>query len=181
VPGLSDRLSGPARILELACGSGKGLLRLAEHYPDAEIVGLDGDAHSLEAAGRLLAAAGVADRVTLIESTMEDYDVVSEFDLIQINISMHECRDIDEVAKRIHKALLPGGYFVNSDFPFPDTEEGLRSVPGRVMSGIQFFEAQIGDQLLPVSEALDLLNRHGFSDVDHFEITPIHAVVHGRR
>ena len=24
---------------------------------------------------------------------------------------------------------------------FPDTDDGLRSVPGRIMSGIQFFEA----------------------------------------
>jgi len=180
VPGLDDRMSGPSRILELACGSGRGLLLLAEHYPEAEIVGLDGDAHSLEAAGQVLAAAGVADRVTLIESTMEDYDVESEFDLIVINISMHECRNLDEVATRVQKALVPGGYFVNSDFPFPDDEEGLRSVPGRVMSGIQFFEARIGDQLLPVADAVDLLNRHGFSDVDHFEITPVHAVIHGR-
>lgn len=181
VPGLDHRLDGPARILELACGSGKGLLLLAEHYPQAEIVGLDGDAHSLEAAARRLKAGGAADRVTLIASTMEELDAEDEFDLITINISMHECRDIDKVATRVHRALRPGGYFVNSDFPFPDSEEGLRSVPGRVMSGIQFFEARIGDQLLSVADAVDLLNRHGFRDVDHFEITPVHAVIHGRR
>ncbi|GMR03135.1 MAG: hypothetical protein BMS9Abin20_1501 [Acidimicrobiia bacterium] len=181
VPGLDEQLAGPSRILELASGSGKGLLRLAENYPEAEIVGLDGDAHSLEAAGQLLEAAGAADRITLIESTMEDYETEDDFDLILINISMHECRDIDEVARRIRKALVPGGYFVNSDFPFPDNEEGLRTVPGRVMAGIQFFEARIGDQLLPISEARDLLNRHGYGDVDHFSITPVHAVIHGRK
>jgi hypothetical protein len=38
---------------------------------------------------------------------------------------------------------------VISDFPFPDTEEGLGSAPGRVMGAIQFFEAQIDDHLLP--------------------------------
>ncbi|MDK1017914.1 MAG: hypothetical protein QGD89_00705 [Actinomycetota bacterium] len=48
------------------------------------------------------------------------------------------------------------------------------------MSGIQFFEARIGDQLLPVSFYLDLLSRHGFRDIGHFDITPIHAVTYGR-
>ena len=181
VPGLSDRLKDPLRILELACGAGRGLVRLAEHYPQAEIVGLDGDAHSLELASRRLASAGFAGRVTFIESAMEELEAEDEFDLITINISMHECRDIDEVATRVRRALRPDGYFVNSDFPFPADEQGLRSVPGRVMSGIQFFEARIGDQLLPVTHYLDLLRRHGFRDVDYFEITPVHAVTHGRR
>ena len=49
------------------------------------------------------------------------------------------------------------------------------------MSGIQFFEARIGDQLLPVADYLDLLNRHGFREVDYFDITPVLAVTHGRR
>ena len=61
------------------------------------------------------------------------------------------------------------------------TSKGLQSVPGRVMSGIQFFEARIGDQLLPVADYLDLLNRHGFREVDYFDITPVLAVTHGRR
>ena len=128
-----------------------------------------------------VAAAGAADRVTLIVSAMEELDAEGEFDLIIINISMHECRDIDEVTTRIYRALQPGGYFVNSDVPFPTDEQGLRSVPGRVMSGIQFFEARIGDQLLPVADYLDLLNRHGFGEVDYFDITPVHAVTHGRK
>ena len=58
------------------------------------------------------------------------------------NISMHEGRDIDLVTQNVLDALEPGGWFVISDFPFPDTDEGLRSVPGRTMGGIQFFEAR---------------------------------------
>lgn len=68
-----------------------------------------------------------------------------------------------------------------SDFPFPDTDEGLRSVPVRLMSGIQFFEAQIDDQLLPRSTYDDPLTRHGFTDLGSFEISPVHAVTYGRR
>jgi hypothetical protein len=49
------------------------------------------------------------------------------------------------------------------------------------MSGIQFFEAQIDDQLLPVSTYLDLLDRHGFRDVGSFELSPVHAVTYGQK
>ncbi len=94
---------------------------------------------------------------------------------------MHECRDIDQVAANVKTALEPGGWFVISDFPFPDSVEGLRSIPGRILSGIQFFEAQIDDQLLPRAAYDELLARHGFTDVDSVILTPLHALTFGRR
>ncbi|MCI0814893.1 MAG: hypothetical protein J4N71_07460, partial [Chloroflexi bacterium] len=98
-----------------------------------------------------------------------------------ISISMHECRDIEKVTANVHGALKPGGCFVISDFPFPETVEETRTVPARIMSGIQFFEALIDDQLLPTSDYVSLLKRHDFKDVDAFDITPVHAVTHGRK
>ena len=77
--------------------------------------------------------------------------------------------------------LTTGGYFVISDFPFPESTEECRTVPGRIMSAIQFFEATIDDQLLPVKAYLELLNSHGFKDVDAIELTPVHALTFGRK
>ena len=181
VPGLADLLRSEVRILDTACGSGEGLVRLAEAYPTATIVGADGDAFSLERARARLALAGLADRIELVHTPLEELDRVGEFDLVVNNISMHECRDIDRVTERVRRALAPGGWFVISDFPFPDDDEGLRTVPGRVMSGIQFFEAQLDDQLLPVAAYLDLLDRHGFADVATTALTPTHALTYGRK
>lgn len=64
--------------------------------------------------------------------------------------------------------------------PFPDTDAGLRTTPGRIMSGIQFFEAQIGDQLLPRTAYDDLLARHGFTEVGSRALTPMHAPTYGQ-
>jgi ubiquinone/menaquinone biosynthesis C-methylase UbiE len=181
VPGLMERLSGGARIIDTACGAGIGLVRMAEAYPDATLVGADGDAYSLELAADRLRRHGLEDRVELVHTPLEDLDRTDEFDLVTNNISMHECRDIEQVTRNVKRALKPTGYFVISDFPFPATDEGLRTVPGRVMSGIQFFEAQIDDQLLPVSAYLDLLSRHGFENVGSFELTPVHALTYGQK
>jgi SAM-dependent methyltransferase len=181
VPGLDAALTGDARILDTACGAGVGLIRLAQAYPSATIVGADGDAFSLELAAERISQHGLQDRVSLVRTPLEDLDLPAEFDLVINNISMHECRDMDQVTRNIGRALKPGGRFVISDFPFPDSDDGLRTVPGRVMSGIQFFEAQIDDQLQPVSTYLDLLDRHGFSEIGSFSLTPVHAVTYGRR
>ncbi|HEY5890314.1 MAG TPA: hypothetical protein VIW94_06420, partial [Acidimicrobiia bacterium] len=112
---------------------------------------------------------------------MEDFDADRRYDLITVNVSMHECRDIDLVTESVLAALKPGGYFLNSDFAFPATGEGLRTVPGRIMTGIQLFEAQIDDQLVTVEFYLDLLARHGFTDVGSVELNPVHAVTYGRK
>lgn len=183
VPALGGMRAG-ARILDTACGAGAGLILLAETYPDSTLVGVDGDAYSLSLAESRIADAGFGDRVELVHSPLEEMDGFNdEFDLVINNISMHECRDIERVSSNIRQALRPGGTFVISDFPFPDDDDdaALRSVPGRIMSGIQFFEAQIDDQLLPVSSYLDLLERHDFREVGTVPITPVHALSFGTK
>jgi SAM-dependent methyltransferase len=181
VPGVEDLLQGPARVLDTACGSGAGLVRLGETYPDVTLTGADGDRTSLERAAKAVAAAGIEDRIELVHTPLEVLDHDEEFDLVINNISMHECRDIDEVTVRIQRSLRPGGWFVISDFPFPHTDEGLASVPGRIMSAIQFFEAQIDDQLLPRHVYDDLLGRHGFTELGSAELAPVHALTWGRK
>ena len=181
VPGLSDRLAGGGRVLDIACGVGVGLSKLAAAFPQCSIVGLDGDAYSLQRVAERLAQEGLKDRVSLVQSTLEEMSASEEFDVVTINVSMHECRDIDQVAANVHRALKPDGYFVISDFPFPESTEGCRTVPARIMCGIQFFEALIGDQLLPTQAYAELLNKHSFRNVGAFDLTPVHAVTHGQK
>ncbi len=181
VPGLEQRLQVGCRIVDTACGAGAGLVRLAQTYPACEIVGVDGDEFSIGLARERVAAAGLADRISLQVSPLEQMRLTPPAALAINNISMHECRDPDRATGQVKAALEPGGWFVISDFPFPDTDEGLASVPGRVMGAIQFFEAQIDDQLLPRRAYDDLLNRHGFAELGSAELTPVHALTWGRR
>jgi SAM-dependent methyltransferase len=179
VPGLVERLEAGVRIVDTACGGGAGLERLAAVFPNSELVGVDGDAHSIEVAKKALAASGTT--AELIVSPLETMELSKPATLVINNISMHECRDIDAVTERVLDALEPGGWFVISDFPFPDDDEGLRTVPGRIMCGIQFFEAQIDDQLLPRASYDELLHRHGFIELGTATLTPMHALTWGRK
>ncbi|HTF06924.1 MAG TPA: class I SAM-dependent methyltransferase [Asanoa sp.] len=179
VPGLKERLDNGCRVLDTACGSGHGLVMLAKAYPNCEVSGVDGDAHSVDIACGTLAGAGLDGRVRVWDSPLEKLTVGEPYDVVINNISMHECRDIDAVARNVKAALKPGGVFVISDFPFADDDDGLRTAPGRVMSGIQIFEAQIDDQLLPRRAYDDLLRKHGFTDLGFASISPMHALTWG--
>ena len=66
-------------------------------------------------------------------------------------------------------------------FPTDDDSAALRTPAGIVMSGIQFFEALIDDQLLPTQAYVDLLEAARFAEVSSFDLTPVHAVTWGRR
>lgn len=181
IPGLVEKLEAGASVLELASGAGHGLAKWAGQYPNIALTGLDGDAYSITLAEATVAAAGHGDRVRFVKSTLEDFSEAEKYDLIFINISWHEARDIDLAAKNVRNALKPGGYFVISDFPFPADKEGLRTIPARVMSGIQYFEAQIGDQLVSTETFVQLLIDHGFEDVDSFIISPVHNVIYCKK
>ena len=76
-------------------------------------------------------------------------------------------------------ALRPGGTFLVSEFPFPEHLEACRTLPGQIMSGVQYFEAHIGCQLLPTAHFVALLEAAGFRDVGVIEVTPVHVVIHG--
>ena len=111
----------------------------------------------------------------------EDIEYSDEFDVVTINASMHECRDIDRVTSNVLKSLKPDGMFVISDFPYPSDLDGLRTIPGRIMTGIQFFESQIDDLLMPTQDFVDLLNKTGFREVGAFDLTPTHNIIHGTK
>lgn len=179
VPGLAEKLQAGCRVADTACGAGVGLVRLAQTYPNCSVIGIDGDAYSLELAKQRLGEAGLD--LPLVHSPLEDMTLDEPVAVVVNNISMHECRDRDAVTRRVWDMLEPGGCFVISDFPFPDSTAGLRSTPGRVMSGIQHFEAQIDDQLLPRKVYDELLERHGFTGIGSIEVTPMHAVTYGFR
>ena len=181
IPGLTEKLESGANVAELASGAGIGLVRMAQSYPNTKLVGVDGDRFSLDLARERVDEHNFADRVQLQQSTLEEWSPSQKVDMVYINISMHECRDLEKVTQNVKDALNPGGYFVISDMPFPESVEECRTVPARVMCGIQFWEAQIDDQLLPTSDYERLLDRHGFTDIGFFDMTPVHVVVHGRK
>ncbi|MDQ3465131.1 MAG: methyltransferase domain-containing protein [Actinomycetota bacterium] len=181
LPAVAATLEDGARYLDLACGVCRGPAKVVEAFPNTIVTAVDGDAYTLEVAEREMKERGVGDRFRFVHSMLEELDLDGGHDLAVINISLHEARDIDRAVERAHAALEPGGTFLVSEFPFPGQEEDCRTVPGRLMCGVQLFEAHIGCQLLPTARFIEHLDRAGFRDVGVVDVTPMHVVVHGTK
>jgi SAM-dependent methyltransferase len=181
LPAVEAALRSGARYLDLACGVCRGPAKVVHAFPNTVVTAVDGDPFTLEAAEREVKERGVGDRFRFRHSMLEDLDIDGGHDLAVINISLHEARDIRRVVERAHAALDPGGTFLVSEFPFPEHEEQCRTVPGRLMCGVQLFEAHIGCQLLPTARFVEHLEAVGFTNVGVIEVTPMHVVVHGTK
>lgn len=176
---IRNKLAEGGTLLEIGVGYGTGLIRFARAYSNAKLIGVDGDAHSLEQAKLNFVQEKMSNRVRFVKSAFEDYTETEVADISLINISLHEARDIKRCIAAMHRSLKPGGLIIVSEFPYPDTKEGLRTPPGRIMSGVQYFEAMIDDQLLPTKQFVSLLNDAGFHNVKATDLNPVHTVILG--
>jgi SAM-dependent methyltransferase len=184
VPGLMERLGGapPPVVLELACGRGGGLVRLAKAFPQAQFIGTDGDEESVKAARELVEKEGLASRVR-VETLLLEKGPIPAADVVLMNIALHEVQDKEAVVRNVVKTLRSRGTFLISEFPFPDWAEieRLRTPAGKVMAGVQYLEAILDDQLLPPVHFMNLLRKAGMRDVSSADLAPIHVLVWGTK
>lgn len=181
LPEVQARLDLGARFLDLACGTCRGPAKVVDAFPNTLVTAVDADRYTLEVAEREMKERGLRSRFDFVESYLKSLDLDGGHDVAYINVSLHEARDIEEAVARVHHALDPGGTFLVSEFPFPEREEACRTVPGRIMCGVQFFEAHIGCQLLPAARFVDYLEAAGFRGVGVIDVNPMHVVIHGTK
>ncbi len=181
VPGLSERLAGAGDLVELACGRGEGLVRIAETFPNLRVVGVEGDPTNLKSAQEARERSPARDRISFQEASLEE-GPLPPADVVLLNLAFHEIQEKERVLDQIGRALRPGGHLLVSEFPFPDWPEldRLRTPAGKVMAGLQYLEALLDDQLIPSSHVANWLRKKGYRDVGVVELAPIHALVHGR-
>lgn len=180
-PIIREKLVKGGTLLEVGVGYGNGLIRFAAQYPNAKMIGVDGDAYSLEQAKLNFVRAKMDSRVSFVISNFEDYKESGVADVALINVSLHEARDIGVAIAGMYRALKPDGVIIVSEFPYPEVLGSLRTPPARVMSGIQYFEAMIGDQLLPIKEFVALLTKAGFKGIKTVDLAPVHAAILGHK
>lgn len=113
-PGLTERLEQGIKVLDVGCGSGRALVKLARTYPNSNFTGYD---FSVEAVGRANREAAEND---LPNITFEVRDVSTlsgdtRFDLITAFDSIHDQAKPAEVLSGIRKSLNEGGVFLMQD------------------------------------------------------------------
>jgi SAM-dependent methyltransferase len=111
--GESARTSGGPRVLDVGCGTGLFLIRLAAAFPSLQGVGLDLEASMVEYATRLAGETGVGDRVRFVVGRAERMSVFADasFDLV---INRHAIHMLTRAARsaclgEMVRVLRPGG------------------------------------------------------------------------
>jgi tRNA (cmo5U34)-methyltransferase len=100
---------GRRRVLELGCGTGNLTLRLAQRYPDADLVAVDLAPEMLA-----LTASRLPRPATLLAVPFEALPEL-RCDLVVSSISLHHVLDKAAMYRRIREVLGPGGAFWFAD------------------------------------------------------------------
>ncbi len=151
---------GPrARVLDLGAGTATLTIMVKQAHPDAEVVGLDGDAHVLEIARAKASAAGVKIQLDRSFATDLPYDDAS-FDRVLSSLMLHHLTFQDKrlAFAEVRRVLRPGGELHILDFGKP------HSVPTYLISLVMRHAEQTADNirgLVPV-----MLREAGFVEVE---------------
>ena len=177
VPGLTKKLKEGAKVLDVGCGRGRALLKMAELFPKSEFNGLD---LSEEAIGWAQQQAANLDLQNVnfevrdasnFEQTAEPkaYDFVTTFDAV------HDQANPLTVLKGIHKTLRSGGVYLMQDIHstshvHKDMDHPLGPLLYTIscMHCMSVSLAQGGDGLGAMwgrEKALELLSEAGFKNI----------------
>lgn len=116
------RIGKGDRVLDLGCGTGTLTIMVKQVQPEAEVVGIDGDAKVLEIARDKAAQAGVEmvlDRGMSYQLPYPD----SSFDRVLSSLMLHHLSTADKnrTLAEVFRILLPGGELHVVDFGPPRT------------------------------------------------------------
>ncbi len=116
-PGLIERLAQGIEVLDVGCGRGRILHRLADLFPHSRFTGIDLSQEAIDHARAHAARAGLAN-VAFTVADLSDFDRRAEperFDLITTFDAIHDQARPLNVLKGIHRALRPDGVYLMQD------------------------------------------------------------------
>ena len=117
VPGLTGKLAKGISVLDVGCGSGRIMNRLAKLYPKSCFVGIDLSAEAVETA-RNAASEQSLQNIKFIQSDLSNFDRTSEtetYDLITTFDAIHDQSRPKNVLRGIYRSLKPDGVYLMQD------------------------------------------------------------------
>jgi 2-polyprenyl-3-methyl-5-hydroxy-6-metoxy-1,4-benzoquinol methylase len=117
VGGLTDRLARGIQVLDVGCGSGRVMNRLAELYPNSRFAGIDLSPEAIGMARHEAAQKALRNTEFMIRD-LSDFDKTSvpeSFDFITTFDAVHDQARPLNVLKGIHRSLKAEGVYLMQD------------------------------------------------------------------
>lgn len=182
VPAFRDVDTRGGTAVDLGCGNGWYLRRLAARCPHLRGVGLDAFDENVAAANALARSEGLSDRLTFQAGDLHHFTIDRPVELIAMNRALHHVWDEKENVFRILAAhLAPGGWAVIWEPAWPDRRSALRAPPLRPVAFQNLAEHVQGNRFLAPREIVAQLEGAGFEAEVHLFAEGREAVVTGRR
>ncbi|MGN0190796.1 MAG: bifunctional demethylmenaquinone methyltransferase/2-methoxy-6-polyprenyl-1,4-benzoquinol methylase UbiE [Candidatus Cryptobacteroides sp.] len=114
--------TGPAKVLDIACGTGDFSIALARYNAQAEVTGVDISEGMLKSGREKVSAAHLEDRVKL---TVGDCEALvhpdDSFDAVCVGFGVRNFEHRDKCLKEMLRVLKPGGRLVILELSVPRT------------------------------------------------------------
>ncbi len=117
VPGLTERLAKGTHMLDVGCGQGRIINRLAELYPNSRFVGMDLSSDAIGFAREEASKKGLKN-IEFVAVDLSDFDETAEpesFDLITTFDAVHDQARPLKVLRGVHRALKVDGVYLMQD------------------------------------------------------------------
>ncbi|SDO81579.1 ArsR family transcriptional regulator [Actinacidiphila guanduensis] len=108
VDGMVERLEGGAEVADIGCGYGWSTMLMAQAFPASHFHGFDYHRPSVEAARRIAAEQGLADRVEFDVATAQDYPG-DRYDLVTFFDCLHDMSDPGAALRHTAQAMAEDG------------------------------------------------------------------------
>lgn len=169
--------------VDIGCGPGDVMIRLARARPDLHITAIDGSAPMIALARDAVTASGLADRITLVDGQVPGVRLEAySFDAVLSKDLLHHLPDPTVLWGEIARLARPGAVVYVMDLVRPATREEAQKIVDRVASREDpilredFFNSLCA--AFTVDELVEQVAAAGL-DLDVRQISDRHALVSG--
>ena len=172
IEGLQEKLEAGAKLLDVGCGWGILMSKLAQTYINSSFVGVDPDENGIKEARRIFKESGVEDRVSVECLGGESIDYNEVFDAATMFVVLHEI--FPEVRSRavenVYQALKKDGKLIIWDHAFPSKIEDFRNPLYEYGVVDEWYEIPFGTIHQTPAEVDHMLSDCGFKDINRFPL-----------
>lgn len=108
-------------VLEVGCGTGRNLVKVANAYPSARVHGFDISPEMLKSAGSAIVRSGLTDRIAIAEGDALTFDPrlafgVAAFDRVYLSYTLSMIPQWHQALAHAARLVAPGGELHVADF-----------------------------------------------------------------
>ena len=182
IPAFAEVEARQGMAVDLGCGNGWYLRRLAARFPHIRGIGLDGFAENVRQAQARAVAAGFGDRLRFQVGDIYHYTVPEQVDLVSMTRALHHVWDQkDEVFMRLRDSLRPGGMAMIWEPSWPRNRADLLDPARRMMAFQNLTEHVQGNHFLHPDDIAEEFRKIGMAPEVHLFAGGNEAVVVGRK